>query len=103
MLRAVRGTEPRTVKPSAFRYRSTHDPHECPSDHPDVCEEMKRIAGRRGRFGRARESESSLNASEPGPTQPNVRWSLDLLAKALSGAHNSRILAVNGDCCRKNL
>jgi len=39
----------------------------------------------------------------PVPLRPNQRWSLDFLSDTFGACRKFRILAVNDDCCRKNL
>lgn len=39
----------------------------------------------------------------PEALHPGERWSLDFLSDTFRASHKFRILAVNDDCCRKNL
>lgn len=56
---------------------------------------MKRRWGRK----RARGSRTPMHDA----TQPNQRWSLDLLADSFGASRKFRIRAENDDCCRENL
>lgn len=56
---------------------------------------MKRRRGRK----RARGSRTSMLQA----TRSNPRWSLDFLVDSFGASRTFRILAVNDDCCRKNL
>ncbi len=61
-------------------------------------EEGLSVRRRRGRK-RARGSRSPM----PEALRPNQRWSMDFVSDTFGPSRRFRILAVNDDCCRKNL
>ena len=52
---------------------------------------------------RGRKRERGSRTPMPVAQRPNDRWSLDFLSDTFGASRRFRILAVNDDCCRKNL